>query len=460
MKTYLSRLLLGMGVLMLLAGGAWGDDGPMFRRNISNTPADDTEFVSLRMLPLYVPAQSSDGTLLTDGIDYLTADGTVAETRDYARPLIATYQDGPVEFIEEYEAFPGHGARDSYAAVSLDDGATWKRTNLSNSADRSSITLKDGRQKVRYPGDTLRNFLASDGNKALFVWVSKYCDSGSPTYAMSDTEKEAVSTYLGTTGCTDGDAATPCLYLDDLFGVAGQQGVQSAEDLAEEGYPLVGDYPYSCLWVARGVLLPPAAEGEQSTFVWYKAERLTSGVRSAERAEVVCVKGAGCTVTWQEDPEGVRPGHGDGPGEGWSGAIAHHQTDTWYSYIDWDDFDLVSADGTYGTFYNTTGSLAEWVVANPTGSPQAAVPMSIPVRATDNAMCADADGNLDTLEDDPYCYMDFNGNGTPDFCASTVAVTIETPEGPTQTVNMCVSEDGRLMPVSYTHLTLPTKRIV
>ena len=90
-------------------------------------------------------------------------------------------------------------------------------------------------------------------------------------------------------------------------------------------------------------MMPPAAEGEASRFVWFNAERISSGVRSANRPETVCVKGAGCVVTWQEDPGGIRPGEGDGPGEGWSGAVAYHETDTWYTYIDWSDFDVVSA---------------------------------------------------------------------------------------------------------------------
>jgi hypothetical protein len=72
--------------------------------------------------------------------------------------------------------------------------------------------------------------------------------------------------------------------------------------------------PYACVWTARGVLNPPAEEGGLSTFTWFKAERLTSGVRDANRPEAVCVKGAGCVVTWQEDPEGIRPGEGEGPG--------------------------------------------------------------------------------------------------------------------------------------------------
>ena len=74
---------------------------------------------------------------------------------------------------------------------------------------------------------------------------------------------------------------------------------------------------------------------------WFKAERLTSGVRDVNRIETVCVAGAGCAITWQEDPEGLRRGQGEGPGEGWSGAVANSETDVWYSYIDFEHFDVV-----------------------------------------------------------------------------------------------------------------------
>ena len=47
--------------------------------------------------------------------------------------------------------------------------------------------------------------------------------------------------------------------------------------------------------------------------------------------------------------------------------------------------------------------------------------------------------------DDPYCYADYDESGTPDFCADVVPVTIETPEGPTQNVDLCITEDGRLL---------------
>ncbi len=78
---------------------------------------------------------------------------------------------------------------------------------------------------------------------------------------------------------------------------------------------------------------------EASYVMWTKPERLTSGKRDANLPAVDCAKGAGCILTWQEDPEGLRPGQGLGPGEGWSGAIANAKTDIWYSYISYADFD-------------------------------------------------------------------------------------------------------------------------
>ncbi len=443
MKLKLFKIICVVILISVTVTTVFADDGPITRKNVSSTPDLETEFAALRTLPLYVPPQTSGGVLLPL-VDYYNAEGALVESREYARPLVAHYTDGPVTYIDDplYGGFPGHGKRDAFGAVSLDDGATWKRTNLSNSAALSSFKIKVGKKWTPYPGDVGRTFTASDGNKALVVWVSRYCGSGSPTYAITETERALLAPYLESTGaitdaaaCTDADPLTPCTYLEDSFGVAGSQG---SSDLADEGFPLIGVLPYSCVWSARGSLQPPTVEGGLSTFTWFKAERLSSGVRDANRPETVCVKGAGCTVTWQEDPEGIRPGEGEGPGEGWSGAIAHHQTDTWYSYIDWNDFDLVSADGAYGTFYNTTGSIADWLLVNLTGSPKAAVPMSVPMRLTDNAMCTDTDSN-------PYCYIDFDNSGVADFCASTVAVTIETPEGLTQDVNMCVTEDGRLM---------------
>ena len=59
-------------------------------------------------------------------------------------------------------------------------------------------------------------------------------------------------------------------------------------------------------------------------------------------------QGAGFVITWQEDPDGLRPGQGLGPGEGWSGAVAHDKTDVWYSFIPWEHFDTVEMEDTTG----------------------------------------------------------------------------------------------------------------
>jgi hypothetical protein len=179
------------------------------------------------------------------------------------------------------------------------------------------------------------------GRHIAAAWPSRYCSTGSPAYAFDDTRKAAVATHLGIDNAVD-------LYLTDLFRVAGSQG---SVDYTELGYPTIGEVPYNCLWVARGVLVigddPRTAEQEASHVVWYEAERLTSGVRDVNRVEIAMVKGAGVAVIWQEDPDGLRPGDGEGPGEGWSGAVANSQTDTWYSFLPDEHFQTVeNTDGT------------------------------------------------------------------------------------------------------------------
>ena len=112
--------------------------------------------------------------------------------------------------------------------------------------------------------------------------------------------------------------------------------------------------------------------------VWFQAERLTSGRRDVNRVETSCVAGAGCAVTWQEDPEGTRPGEGEGPGTGWSGATTASKTDIWYSFVEWEDFDIVNNDG-------APLPLADNILD--TGRPQPYVPMMVAVRLTNNNRC-------------------------------------------------------------------------
>ena len=54
---------LACATALFTAGITFADDGPMFRKNVSKTEELETEHAAIRMLPLYVPAHSSDGTL-------------------------------------------------------------------------------------------------------------------------------------------------------------------------------------------------------------------------------------------------------------------------------------------------------------------------------------------------------------------------------------------------------------
>mgnify|MGYP000364418387 CR=1 FL=1 len=90
-----------------------------------------------------VPAQTASGDLTE--IDYVTVYGTNdVEGVTTAKPLINVFVYGPVIGFEDFSqsGFPGHGKRDAFAAVSLDDGETWKQTNLSESADLTSFNIE------------------------------------------------------------------------------------------------------------------------------------------------------------------------------------------------------------------------------------------------------------------------------------------------------------------------------
>jgi len=414
------RVLIALVFVALAASLVAADDGAMFRRNISKTPDGETEKAAIAMMGFYVPAQDSAG-VLTD-IEYYDAEGGLVETRDMAKPLVAVYIDG----IEEEVVASGDvsimsimggvsfGQHDAFSALSLDDGATWKRSNLSDSADLSSFILRNGRE---YPGDVHNMTFAVAGDRVLAGWLSKYCESGAPAYSLED------------------DAEEP-LY-PDLFGVAGSQG---SVDYTLQGWPEIGEIPYSCVWTARGTLELDDETGLYD-IVWRKAERLTSGRRDANRLEIAGETEAGFMMVWQEDPKGLRPGQGLGPGEGWSGAIVNQKTDIWYTNIAWEGFDQVCN-------YDSTGSDTDTCIPvsyeeyEGTEKPKIAVPFAMPVRMTDNSMCKynqQTDTNGDVIN--PYCYEDFNGNGTADFCASSENWT--NPGG--TTLDLCVAEDGRVL---------------
>jgi hypothetical protein len=147
-----------------------------------------------------------------------------------------------------------------------------------------------------------------------------------------------------------------------------------------EDYPEMGEVPYSCVWTARAVIDPLNGDIQ-----WFKPERLTSGRRDAFQLFAGAGTGVAFAIVWQEDPKGLVPGEGDGPGEGWSGANTNNKTDVWYSYITLSDFALVDENYPAGGFgdgdvVDTDPELA--------GRVKALVPMSLPVKVSDNDVCS------------------------------------------------------------------------
>ncbi|PKO06089.1 MAG: hypothetical protein CVU41_08225 [Chloroflexi bacterium HGW-Chloroflexi-3] len=436
-KKFLWSFLTVIMLLSMTVGAALAEDGALFRRDISKTPDNETEKAAIYMMDFYVPAQASTG--LVGPVDnYLLADGETAGyvARDYAKPLITVWIDD-LHPVEETKGGVTFGNFDAFVGVSLDDGTSWKTTNLSRSSDLSSFTLKNG---YAYPGDVHNVVHQVAGDNIFVAWVSKYCDGGTPLYKL---DPSLDATYLGDLESTYGKDA---VYLYDLFGV---NGTQRSVDYALQGFPDVGEVPYSCVWTARGKLLagddPKTEDKTEATYVmWTKPERLTSGSRDANLPAVDCAAGAGCVLTWQEDPEGLRPGQGLGPGEGWSGAVANQKTDIWYSYINFNDFDLVF-DSALTVAAPLT--MAEYALSTDTTLPKPYVPMAIPTRLTDNNMCK-------ATNSDPYCYIDFDDIDAIDPLALPTAPTADSDFCATQiswlnpggtSLKLCVTEDNRLL---------------
>jgi hypothetical protein len=459
-------LFVALVVVALAATPALADDGPMLRKSVAKTPAFESEHAQLSMMQFYVPATAADGTLVP--IDYFAdRDGDnrpdeLLFTRAYAKPLVVTYWDEEPTGAAAYDISTGDEVgpairRDVWAAISLDDGNTWKQRNLSESAVESSFDLANG---IAYPGDVTEQAHMVAGNQILVAWTSKYCAQGSPRYSVKD-DLDA-----------DGDGDSEEALYPDLFGVAGnQRSIDYTEWRHHGSYPFahIGEIPFSCVWTARGTIeyLPAGdgsgVSGEVWGVRWRKPERLTSGRRDAYKLAIDGVEGAGFVVAWQEDPEGLRPGYGEGPGVGWSGATVNHKADIWYTFIGWNDFVLVEDPATPGVPAVDPDLLG-------TNKPQVFERMAMPVRLTDNEKCELVAGQPKTNDEGeitmPWCYDLDVGDGTPagkgtpdgvgDLCpVSRNAEGVYTVVDPTRivawtnsrgiTMDICISDDGRML---------------
>jgi len=356
-------------------------DSTMFRKNVSKTPDLGSSKAKLNIMGVWFPALRANGDPAV--IEYYDENEALIRTAEEAKPIVVTYTD----------ADPVTGAHDTLAAISRDDGNTWKRKNLSRSGDRSSMTVVQDGISYDYPGTTKKPVFQVKGNNILVAWSSKFCKGGRPAYAI-DLEDDYIY--------------DDPYYTDDIFGVAGPQ---RSHDYTEDGFPEVGELPFSCVWAARGTIVTQGminsggfwATSNVGDIVWFKPERLTSARRDALQIFMGGSDGAGFAIAWQEDPAGLRPGKFAGPGHGWSGATTNHKTDIWYSYITTADFRKIDIN-----FISGGDPEHELDVAT---RPKALVPMSLPVRLSDNDT-VNTDNLMVELGGDGYPVADGDGNWT------------------------------------------------
>jgi hypothetical protein len=398
-----------------------------------------------------------------EGADYRTEVTLINGVTDAVLETEYTEKDGEFEFKLKLTTPPctiavlADGVKSIVVPVSekagdSDDDSDSDSDSDANTDEAPEVCIGEPVDLTEYPGGAYNVFHATAGNKVLVAWPSRFCKQGQPAYSFAydaDPDEDpadpnvlkrnAIADYLVIDVEHD-------LYLTDLFEVAGSQG---SIDFADEGYPQAGEVPFGCVWTARGVLLPGddprTGEAEASHMVWTKPERLTSGRRDPNRIEVKGVQGAGFVITWQEDPDGLRPGQGEGPGEGWSGAVAHDKTDVWYSFIPWEHFDLVETDA-------DANGLPDAMPINIvdhdlmlSGRPQVFVPMAMPMRLTNNDKC-NAEyfdpGIIDASDPSYFSYCNYEvaeDYGLQNFCQDTV----EIPQGQDGSTGLiCVNDDG------------------
>jgi len=194
-----------------------------------------------------------------------------------------------------------HKVRDIFARTcmpNLKEGDTYKdcsletdwseAVNISNTADKTSASTKWTRDvngdlidmDIAFPGDSEKPNIFNAGTTAVVTWTDKYCPGGE------------------------------------------QRSVEYLERNSIE-------VPFSCVYVAHvNYTNQPAA---------WTTTQITSGERDAKQdvnKGVIHDDKAKWIITWQEDPQGLQIGGGDGPGDGASGASVAHGTDIWLTTTD------------------------------------------------------------------------------------------------------------------------------
>lgn len=161
MKRFRNITTILAALAFVICGGVSADDGaitnksmsktihvPIFGQDVVNQKTPEAEHAFAEFMKFYVPSQAASG--LVGPVPYCDIDNqpesgepctAPVEELEVAKPLINVFIYGP-QFDVHDTAF-AHRWFDTYAAVSLDDGLTFKKTNLSESAHLSSFNLED-----------------------------------------------------------------------------------------------------------------------------------------------------------------------------------------------------------------------------------------------------------------------------------------------------------------------------
>ena len=325
----------------------------------------------LRLWNPTLPRTSYEDGVPIDAVDWEGEPMVHAILVSYTEQVIGDYEmgDGSADIGDPTNI------DDAFVSVSLDNGKSWKKERVGDTSGDSSIQVTWNGATIDYPGHSHKMTMKAKGNNILAAWLDKYCPSGNP-YDLE---------------LVDGS------YPDDLYQVNGTQGsinydlpctITDPESLeyncAPNGKP-VYEVPYSCVWAARGVFDP-----DTGIIAWRKEQQVTSGRRDANKIWIA-TEDIGFAVAWQEDPEGLRSGKGEGPGDGWSGATTNHGADIWYTHITMEDFDDIIVDdgGTPNDPSDDTVNTAPTPedIAALAVKPKPAVKLAYPVRVTDNEAC-------------------------------------------------------------------------
>ena len=223
-----------LGVLLTSFQACYGGAGG----SISNKPTLKTDKPKIQWVQAFSTAYSRDPTDEDKRSEIKPAfnECEVGENDKgvcKVHPLVVTY----LEQDAMSEQF------DVYAAISLDEGATWKRTNLSNNANKQMSYKgpcftthseddgdvhrqlhedEDNQVEFKFYGSNYKPQIVTKGNNVLVAWTSKNCKGGVPGNQKGDNEIDPDPTNaLSTTDVTDKYLVKGRQMCTDYEGVVG-----------------------------------------------------------------------------------------------------------------------------------------------------------------------------------------------------------------------------------------------